>query len=104
VEGEAVRIQVIGERGWQFRLGGQGWKKSIHGADAALMPADDELLEDTRRLQRHFELEILGVDYLAARDGQTYLLEVNHIPSVTAFEEVRQAYLDEVAAWVSRVA
>jgi hypothetical protein len=31
--------------------------------------------------------------------GTRYLLEVNHIPSVTAFAEVRRAYIDEVASW-----
>jgi hypothetical protein len=100
VEGEAVRVQVIGERAWQFRLGGGDWKKSIHGEGAALMPPDAELVEDVRRLQGHFGLEIVGVDYMVAADGCKYLLEVNHIPSVTAFAEVREAYLDEVVRWL----
>src|SRR5262245_64867423 len=46
VDGEAVRVQLIGARAWQFRLGGEGWKKSIHGAGAALMPPDADLVED----------------------------------------------------------
>jgi glutathione synthase/RimK-type ligase-like ATP-grasp enzyme len=97
-----VRVQVIGERAWQFRLGGPDWKKSIHGADAAFMAADEELVADARRLQAHFGLAILGVDYIVRDDGTRYLLEVNHIPSVTAFEEVRQAYLEEVTRWAVR--
>jgi hypothetical protein len=101
-DGQAVRIQVIGERVWQFRLGGPDWKKSIHGADAAFMEADEDLVADTRRLQEHFGLAILGVDYIVGEDGRRYLLEVNHIPSVTAFEDVRQAYLEEVTRWVVR--
>ena len=28
IEGEAVRIQIIGEKAWQFRLAGEDWKKS----------------------------------------------------------------------------
>jgi hypothetical protein len=28
------------------------------------------------------------------------LLEVNHIPSITAFAEVREAYSEHVAAWL----
>ncbi len=94
-----MRVQVVGEAAWQFRLGGEGWKKSIHGPDASLMDPDPELVEDTRRLQAHSGLEILGVDYIVGADGGKYLLEVNHIPSVTAFPEVREAYLAEVARW-----
>src|SRR5207248_1649057 len=96
VTGAAVRVQVVGGRAWQFRLGGDDWKKSIHGPGAALMEPDADLVEDARRLQRHFGLEVVGVDYMLAPDGNKHLLEVNHIPSVTAFAEVREAYVEEV--------
>src|SRR5437764_9893687 len=85
IDGEAVRIQLIGARAWQTRLGGDDWKRSIHHPTAAMTPIDPELLDDARRLQAHFGLEILGVDYMVGHDGSKYLLEVNHIPSVTAF-------------------
>jgi glutathione synthase/RimK-type ligase-like ATP-grasp enzyme len=99
VSGESVRIQLIGERAWQMSLGGDDWKKSIHHPAAALTPADPELLDDARRLQRHLGLDIAGIDYVIT-SGEKHLLEVNHIPSVTAFEEVHQAYLEHVADWV----
>jgi hypothetical protein len=102
IDGEAVRIQVIGDRAWQFRLGGDDWNKSIHHAGAGIMPPDADLLDDTRRLQQHFGLEILGVDYMIGRDGNKHLLEVNHIPSVTAFSEVREAYIEHVVAWANK--
>jgi hypothetical protein len=101
VEGEAVRVQMIGDRAWQVRLGGEGWKKSIHGPDAGLVPPDVELVADTRRLRDHFGLPIIAVDYMVGRDGTKYLLEVNHIPNVTVFPEMREAYLAFVAAWVA---
>jgi hypothetical protein len=99
VAGEAVRVQLIGGGAWQFRLGGDDWKKSIHGPGASEMPPDPDLVEDARRLQAHFGLEVLGVDYMIASDGGRHLLEVNHAPSVTAFPAVRDAYLDQVVAW-----
>jgi hypothetical protein len=46
--------------------------------------------------------EIIGVDYIVAPDGARHLLEVNHVPNVTAFPEVREAYLDLVVAWANR--
>lgn len=101
VEGEAVRVVLIGERAWQIRLAGEGWKKSIHPDDAAYMPIDPELLEDARRLQSRFKLDVVGVDYMVGSDGTKHLLEVNHIPNVTRFAEVRAAYLDLVASWAS---
>jgi hypothetical protein len=99
IEGEAVRIALVGEHAWQVRMAGDGWLKSIHHPEAAFMPIDPELLEDTRRLADHFGLEIAGVDYIVAPDGSRYLLEVNHVPNVTVFPEVREAYLDLVVRW-----
>ena len=100
VEGDAVRILLVGERAWQVRMGGEGWLKSIHSAQAEFMSIDPELLEDTRRIAAHFDLPTVGVDYMVAhQDGQRHLLEVNHVPNVTVFPEVKEAYLDLVVRW-----
>jgi hypothetical protein len=93
---------LIGERSWQVRMAGDGWLKSIHHPDAAFMPIDPALLDDSRRLSAHFGLDILGVDYIVGTDGSRHLLEVNHIPNVTAFPEIREAYLDLVVGWAGR--
>ncbi len=102
--GQAVRVVAIGQRHWQIRLGGEGWLKSIHHADADFMALDPELLEDTLRLRAHFGLDLIGVDYIVGDDGHKHLLEVNHIPSVTCFAEIRQAWLDQVTEWIDRPA
>jgi hypothetical protein len=99
IEGEAVRVHLMGERHWQIRLTGEGWKRSLHGPGAGFMPVDRELLDDTRRLQEHFRLEMLAVDYMVAADGTKHLLEVNHIPNVTVFPEISEAYLAWAARW-----
>jgi hypothetical protein len=100
IEGEAVRIMLIGERYWQIRLTGETWLKSIHPDDAAFMEVREELLADTRALARHFDLAVCGVDYMIGKDGVPRMLEVNHIPNVTRFEEVRGAFLEMARAWV----
>lgn len=102
IQGEAVRVHLMGERSWQIRLTGEagGWKKSLHGPGAGFMAVDPELLEDARRLQQHFRLEMLAMDYIVGQDGTKHLLEVNHIPNVTVFPEIRAAYLDWAARWV----
>ena len=99
IEGEAVRIVLVGGHAWQVRMAGEGWLKSIHSPGAAFMPIDPELLDDARRLADHFGLRTVGVDYIVAPDGGRYLLEVNHVPNVTVFPEVREAYLGLVARW-----
>ncbi len=99
VDGEAVRIVLVDDRAWQVRMAGEGWLKSIHDPAAAFMPIDPDLLDDARRLAEHFGLRTSGVDYIVAPDGGRHLLEVNHVPNVTAFPEVREAYLDLVVRW-----
>jgi hypothetical protein len=102
VDGEAVRIVLVGEHAWQVRMTGDGWLKSIHHRDAAFMPIDPELLDDTRNLAAHIGLEVVGVDYIVGLEGSRHLLEDNHVPNVTVLPEVRAAYLDLVVNWAKR--
>ncbi len=104
VEGEAVRIVLVGDRSWQVRMAGEGWLRSIHDPGAAFMPIDLELLDDARRLAEHFGLRTVGVDYMVTPDDGRYLLEVNHVPNVTVFPEVREAYIDLVVRWADEPA
>jgi hypothetical protein len=99
IEGEAVRIVLVGEHAWQVRMAGEGWLKSIHDPNADFTPIDPELLADARRLAGHFGLRTVGVDDMVTPEGGRYLLEVNHVPNVTVFPEVREAYLDLVVRW-----
>jgi hypothetical protein len=100
VVGEAVRVTVIGERVWQLRLGGDDWKKSIHHPSATFTPVDPELAEDVQRMRDHFDLAVCAADYIVSPDGSKHLLELNHIPNVTEFPEIRAAYLEYAAAWL----
>jgi hypothetical protein len=102
LEGEAVRVVIIGNQAWQIKLEGDDWLKSIHHNSAAFMPLDDELLDDTETIRQAFGLEIMANNYIVAPDGSKYLLEVNHIPNVTRFPEIWAAYVDYVVEWVKR--
>jgi hypothetical protein len=98
--GEAVRVILIGDRAWQIRLEGEGWLKSIHPAKAGFMELDPELLKDTERVRRGFGLELVANDYIVTERGTKHLLEVNHIPNVTRFPEIWEAYRDYVVGWL----
>jgi D-alanine-D-alanine ligase-like ATP-grasp enzyme len=82
-------------------LTGDTWLKSIHHENACEMVVDKDLLEDTHNLARHFNLEIVGVDYMVGNNGEKYLLEVNHIPNVTIFPFMNDAFLEYAAHWVT---
>jgi len=101
IEGEAVRVVVIGRRHWQIALEGADWRKSIHDDRARLMPADPRLVEDTVQVAAAMGLEIAANDYIVSPDGEAHLLELNHIPNVTRFPEIRAAYLDYAVQWVA---
>jgi hypothetical protein len=103
IRGDAVRLHLLGDCVWQIHMEGDDWLKSIHHPAASFMDVDGDLLDDARRIQAHFGLEHLAVDYMVGADGTKYLLEVNHIPNVTVFPEIRAAYLDFVAAWLTAV-
>lgn len=103
IEGDAIRVVVIGQRHWQIKLEGEGWLKSIHHSTACLMEPDLRLVTDTRNVAKGFGLEIAANDYIVTADGQPHLLEVNHIPNVTRFPEIWDAYSDYVVDWLHNV-
>jgi hypothetical protein len=41
---------------------------------------------------------------MVSSDDGWHLLEVNHVPNVTVFPEVREAYLDLVVRWAGEAA
>jgi hypothetical protein len=103
VPGEAVRVVSLGGPARQIRLAGADWRKSVHGAGAEYMPVDPELAADTEVVRRGLGLDLIANDYMLGAAGP-YLLEVNHIPSVTCLPGLWDEYLDVVAAWVGRTA
>jgi D-alanine-D-alanine ligase-like ATP-grasp enzyme len=60
-----------------------------------------ELAADARAIAEHFDLQVVGIDYMAGEGGMFHLLEVNHIPNVTVFPFMRSAFLDLAAEWVA---
>jgi glutathione synthase/RimK-type ligase-like ATP-grasp enzyme len=96
-----VRVVILGGGPGQIRLAGADWRKSVHGTGAAFMAPNPELVVDTEAVRRGLGLDIIANDYMVSGPSR-YLLEVNHIPSVTCFPELWQEYLEVVAAWMSK--
>jgi len=102
IDGEAVRIMLVGDKYWQIKLTGDSWLKSIHNEGSSAMPVDEGLLNDARNIARHFKLETIGIDYMVGTDGERYLLEVNHIPNVTVFGFVNEAFITYATDWIKK--
>lgn len=100
IEGEAVRIMIVGDKSWQIRLTGDTWLKSIHNEGSWEMETDQELLLDSQAIAQHFKLQTVGVDYIIGKNGERYLLEVNHIPNVTVFPFVNEAFIAYAGEWM----
>lgn len=99
IEGDAVRIMIVGDKYWQIRLTGDTWLKSIHNEGSDKMEVKLDLLEDSQNIAKSFNLLTVGVDYIVGLDGTNYLLEVNHIPNVTVFQFVNEVFLEFSSAW-----
>lgn len=101
IVGDSVRLMMIGDQYWQIKLEGRDWLKSLHADSADFMEVDPELLADTQHIKAAFGLQVIGNDYIVGENGRKYLLEVNHIPNVSRFSEIWNAYRDYVVEWVS---
>ena len=100
VDGEAVRIMIVGDKHWQIRLTGETWLKSIHNNGSAEMELDKELFADSLNIAKHFNLQTVGIDYMVGNNGERCLLEVNHIPNVTVFPFVNEAFIEYSSKWI----
>ena len=58
----------IGEQVWQFEMGGEDWKKSLHPATREV-PVDPLLADDVRTMQNNFDLSICAADYIILLGG-----------------------------------
>lgn len=102
MQGDAVRVVLVGDMSWQIKLAGDDWLKSIHHPSAHFIDSDTELLADTKQIAAGLGLEIIANDYMITNDGCPHLLEVNHIPNVTRFPEIWTAYADYVVDWLTQ--
>ena len=100
-KGESVRVVSIGNTHLQIKLEGTSWLKSIHDDKAAFMDLDQDLLEDTLTIKKAFGLEMIANDYIYDPSGNHHLLEVNHIPNINRFQQLKEIYLSNVLNWIS---
>lgn len=55
--------------------------------DHELIAVPEDLREHTAHAMRHFQADILGLDFLEMADGRYILLESNDVPGLSGFPE-----------------
>jgi RimK family alpha-L-glutamate ligase len=83
-DGRDVRAFIVGDRvvaAMERRARDGGWRTNISlGGEASGIDLSPAMTEQALRAARAVGAEYAGVDLLTARDGTTYVLEVNGIP------------------------
>jgi len=98
-EGCDLRLLVVGERVLGMRRRHpHDWRTNIsRGAIGEQLELTDELVEQARRAASSVEATVVGVDFLPAKDGPLYAIEVNAVPGWKALSRVTGV---DVAKWV----
>ncbi|RKG56517.1 hypothetical protein D7X30_23415 [Corallococcus sp. AB011P] len=86
-----VRCLAVGERMWAMTRASAGWKANVDTRKYHVIDPPPELADHTRRAMRHLGADVLGLDFLQAKDGAYTLLECNDTPGLSGFpEELRE--------------
>ncbi|QAT83247.1 alpha-L-glutamate ligase [Corallococcus coralloides] len=86
-----VRCLAVGERMWAMTRASAGWRANVDTRKYHVIDPPPELAEHTRRAMRHLGADVLGLDFLQAKDGAYTLLECNDTPGLSGFpEELRE--------------
>jgi ribosomal protein S6--L-glutamate ligase len=100
-DGYDVRVLVVGSRMWAMRRRNPlDWRTNVsRGARGEVADLTPQWAELARRAAEAIGAPLAGVDLLPARDGQTYVLEVNAVPGWQALArtlevDIARAVLD----------
>jgi len=98
-EGCDYRLLIVGDRvTGMCRRHPHDWRTNIsRGAIGETLQLTDELIEQARRAANIVGATVVGVDFLPAKDGQLYAIEVNAVPGWKALSQVTGV---DVAKWV----
>ncbi|MBX7168759.1 MAG: RimK family alpha-L-glutamate ligase [Pirellulales bacterium] len=91
-EGYDIRVFLCGNHALAMRRSNpHDWRTNVsRGAQTSIEPLQPRLLELAERAREVMGAPVVGVDLLPARDGQTYVLEVNAVPGWKALAATHQ--------------
>ncbi|MGB0432381.1 MAG: ATP-grasp domain-containing protein [Bacteroidia bacterium] len=82
-----IRYLAINDKIWAMARKGKFWKANVETTDFVLIDKRDDLVAQTKRLQRHLNAEIVAIDILEEKNGNRYFVEYNDIPGFSGFPD-----------------
>ena len=92
-----VRVMVVGELMWAMERHSSAWKVNRGTAQTKMIPVPAEIGEWTKRVQKHLNADVLGLDWIESSDGEWLCLESNDVPGLSGWPaDVRRALVATV--------
>jgi ribosomal protein S6--L-glutamate ligase len=82
-----IRYLAIGKKVWAMARKGKFWKANVETTDFILIDPEEELIQQTKRLQAHLNADIVAIDILEEKNGNKYFVEYNDIPGLSGFPD-----------------
>ena len=91
-EGYDVRLLVIGDEVLGMRRSNQlDWRTNVsRGAKAEAIEVSSDMADQAMRAAKSVDASIAGVDFLPAKDGRYYAIEVNAVPGWRAMAKTQE--------------
>jgi len=83
-----IRCLAVGDHTWAMSRRGATWKANTQTQEYQLILAPAPLEAWTRQAMKHFQADVLALDFLERSDGSYTLLESNDIPGFSGFPTV----------------
>lgn len=98
IQGESIRILIVGERAWQLHYTSTDWRKNVR-SKVTVVEIDQKLLARTKQITTSLGLVVAGVDYIVPDKGAPVLLEVNAYPGLDDVPGAEDAFVDLAVQW-----
>lgn len=101
IEGESVRVLVVGRTAWVLKYESTDWRKNVNAKVTEVHSAEFEgLVPRARTIAIRLNLPVLGVDFIGSNETGWYLLEVNAYPGLDQAEGAQEAFDDLAVSYL----
>ncbi len=80
-----IRYLAIGNKIWAMARKGKFWKANVQTTDFIMVEPEKTLCDQTKCLQDFLKADIVAIDVLEDKSGNSYFVEYNDIPGLSGF-------------------
>ncbi len=107
VDGESIRVLRVGNihvgsSYWQLHYESDDWRKNVNSKITVLPKVDQDIFERTEAITSKLGLNVTGVDFIRAKNGEAYLLEVNAYPGLEDAPGAEDKFVELAVDWIKR--